>query len=125
MWESNRTRWDPTRNTENRRRDNSGHAHTTIAEGVEGREGTWRLEEGLPCQTAEEMRPQCLQELARNHLLSTRSKQNIKPHHPGEAKGCTGFKTTTGIGWLAGFWKYKSCADQIATLHHASSLNTV
>ncbi|CAH8530738.1 unnamed protein product [Heterobilharzia americana] len=37
VWESSRTRWNPTRSTENRRRDNSGHAHTTIGEGLEGR----------------------------------------------------------------------------------------
>ncbi|CAH8601618.1 unnamed protein product, partial [Heterobilharzia americana] len=43
MRESIRTRRDPARSTENRCRDNSGHAHTTIAEGVEGREGTCLL----------------------------------------------------------------------------------
>ncbi|CAH8460567.1 unnamed protein product [Heterobilharzia americana] len=43
LWESSRTRWNPARNTENRRRNNSGHAHTTIAEGLEGREGTCPL----------------------------------------------------------------------------------
>ncbi|CAH8601080.1 unnamed protein product [Heterobilharzia americana] len=33
-------------------------------------------------------------------LLSTQSKQNIKPHHPRETKACTGFKTTTKTGRL-------------------------
>ncbi|CAH8537260.1 unnamed protein product [Heterobilharzia americana] len=76
MQESSRFRWGPARSTESRRRDNSGHAHITIAEGVEGREATWRLEEGLLRQTPEEGRPQCLQELANNH----------SPVHPEQAK---------------------------------------
>ncbi|CAH8611782.1 unnamed protein product [Heterobilharzia americana] len=54
-------------------------------------------------------------------LLSTQSKQNTRPHHPREAEGCTGFKTTPRTGRQTGFSKYKSYADQIASLHYASS----
>ncbi|CAH8540619.1 unnamed protein product [Heterobilharzia americana] len=91
MRESSRMRLNPARSTESR------HAHTTNAEGLEGRGGACRLEEGLPGQAPEEGGPQCLQELAWNHATV---KQNIRPHHPVDTKRCAGFKTTTRTGWL-------------------------
>ncbi|CAH8584582.1 unnamed protein product [Heterobilharzia americana] len=119
MWESSRTRWNTARSTENRRRDNSRHAHTTIAEGVEGIEGTWpligrrvtlsncrRKETSVFARTGEESLscpPRASKILSRIILERLRDALDSKLR-PEQA------------GWLAGFRKYKSCADQIATL---------
>ncbi|CAH8512154.1 unnamed protein product [Heterobilharzia americana] len=52
-------------------------------------------------------------------FLSTLSKQNIKLYHLGEAKECTGFKTTTGTGWQAsGSTNYVRTKLQRITTHH-------
>ncbi|CAH8605478.1 unnamed protein product [Heterobilharzia americana] len=114
MRESSRTRWNTARSTENRCRDNSGHAHTTIAEGVEGREGTWLVigrrvtlsncrrretsvlartgAESLSCPPTSKILSRIILERLKDALDS-----KLRPEQ-------------------AGFRKYKSCADQIATL---------
>ncbi|CAH8487417.1 unnamed protein product [Heterobilharzia americana] len=91
----------------------------------EGKVPADRFEEGLPCQNSKEWQHKSLHELTRIHAppLSTPSKLNIMPDHPGETKTCTGFKTMTGTGWLTAFRKNKSCVDQIATLRYTSSQN--
>ncbi|CAH8559355.1 unnamed protein product [Heterobilharzia americana] len=117
MRESSRTRWDPARSTEIRRRDNSGHAHTApLLQKVWKEEkvpGDWK--KGYLVKLSKKGDLSVCKNWRGITLLSTHSKQNIRPHHPGEAKWMHWIQNYDQ-NTLAGFRKYKSCVDQIATL---------
>ncbi|CAH8456647.1 unnamed protein product [Heterobilharzia americana] len=104
--------------TENRRRDTSGRAHTTTAEGLEGRKERY-LPTGWQKGYLVKLPKKSDLSLCKNWrgimLHPVHPKQNIMQHHPGETKHCSAFKITTGTGWLAGFRTNESCAHPIST----------